>query len=50
MIDENKIVFFEKHCPKCKHEAVEENEDPCWDCLSNPVNVNGLPTKFEERD
>ena len=27
--DEQKIVDFEKYCPKCEHYSKSESEDPC---------------------
>lgn len=48
---ENKLVEYERFCTKCKHEAVDANEEPCEECLSNPVNLHShKPVKFEERD
>lgn len=48
--DEQKIVYFEEYCPKCEHYKKSESEDPCWECLDNPVNVwSHKPIKFEER-
>lgn len=47
--EQNKIVFFEQYCPRCKYEDREENEDPCWDCLDCPINQDThRPVKFEE--
>lgn len=44
-----KIVEFGKYCHKCKYSDLDESEDPCWDCLDEPVNVNShKPVKFEE--
>lgn len=50
MTDKEKIVFFDKYCTSCKHEAVEENEEPCSECLYSPVNTDThKPVKWEER-
>lgn len=47
----NKIVFYKKHCPTCKHEAVEETEEPCNSCLDCPVREDThKPEKWEERE
>ena len=44
------IVQFEEYCPKCKHFTKLETEDPCWTCLTNPVNEDSVrPTEFKER-
>lgn len=45
------IVEMEKWCKKCKYFEKEENEDPCFDCLSDPVNyATRKPTKYEEAE
>lgn len=33
-----KIVEFEKYCKTCRYSGKKEYEDPCNDCLDNPVN------------
>lgn len=33
-----KEVYFGDYCKTCKHEKVSEQDDPCYDCLNNPVN------------
>lgn len=44
-----KFVEFDKYCPKCKHKEKAEVEDPCWDCLTYPVNDGSIkPLYFEE--
>lgn len=49
--DEQKIVNFEKYCPKCKYYLVSENVDPCWTCLENPTNIwSHKPVKFKEKE
>ena len=49
MIDQTKIVNYGSYCNRCKHNALPGTEEPCTDCLSEPVNVNShKPTKFEE--
>lgn len=45
-----KIVEFEKWCNKCKYEDISELDDPCFDCISEPVNEDSRkPVKFEEK-
>lgn len=49
MENHEKIVEFEKYCPKCKNYELAESEDPCFDCLAEPVNVDShKPVRFEE--
>ena len=50
-MEENmKIVKFE-NCKKCKHFEKDEYEDPCYECLLNPVNyASEKPVYFEERE
>ncbi len=45
-----KEVFFDEYCPKCEFSEYAENQDPCWDCLANPVNENShKPTEYKEK-
>lgn len=44
-----KEVFFFKWCYKCEHDKTPENEDPCWDCLNEPMNIEShKPVHFKE--
>lgn len=44
-----KEVYFGEWCSKCKHYKKREDEDPCYDCLDEPVNVHShKPVYFEE--
>ena len=46
-----KFVNFRIYCPKCKHYEVAQDEEPCNECLTNPVNVNSIkPVKYEEKE
>lgn len=51
MNGETKFVEFEKYCKTCKYSELSESEEPCWDCLENPVNVHShKPINWEEAD
>lgn len=42
-------VNFKEWCPKCEHFKLEEREDPCHDCLNEPVNDDSRkPVMFKE--
>lgn len=46
-----KIVSFRYWCPLCKYATVPETEDPCNECMHDPVNLNSTkPVKFERKD
>lgn len=46
-----KEVYYSQYCKNCKHEKLEEYEDPCHDCLNEPVNVySHKPVNFEEKE
>ena len=48
--DGYKMVYYHEYCSKCKHEKVKDEDDPCAECLEEPVNVNShKPVKFEEK-
>lgn len=50
MEDLYKEVYFGEYCNKCKHEKLGEEEDPCRECLEEPVNLySHKPVKFEEK-
>jgi len=42
-------VNFYEWCPKCEHFKLAEHEDPCHDCLNQPVNDDSRkPVEFKE--
>ena len=42
-------VRFDIWCEKCKYKDKKENEDPCWDCLTETVNQDSRkPVYFKE--
>lgn len=44
-----KEVYFSLYCRTCKHVDMSEDEEPCFDCLSEPVNqYSHKPVKYEE--
>lgn len=44
------IVRYDLWCKKCIHFPADEQEDPCDECLSCPLNVNSRkPVRFEEK-
>lgn len=45
-----KIINFNEYCKTCKHCDVVEFEDPCNDCLDNPVNTNSKKPIHYEMD
>lgn len=48
--DEMKEVYFDQYCRQCKHVDCGETEDPCYECLDEPVNYcSHKPVYFEER-
>lgn len=46
-----KIVEFVEYCNKCKFENLTEEDEPCDECLSNPVNEDShKPIDFVEKE
>lgn len=42
-----KEVYFDKYCDSCEYKENEEKENPCNECLNEPVNANShKPTKY----
>ena len=45
-----KEVYFDLYCKTCKHETLDEKDDPCNDCLDNSVNLySHKPVRWEEK-
>lgn len=50
MEDCYKEVHFDQYCKKCKHVKVDEEKEPCFECLSEAVNLySHKPVRFEEK-
>ena len=44
-------VYFHEYCEKCKHWEVPDYEEPCNECLENPMALHThKPVKFEEKE
>lgn len=49
--DGYKEVYFDAYCKECKHGMLAMHEEPCNECLDNPVNLHThRPVKFEEKE
>lgn len=49
MLYDYKEVYFNEYCETCKYKDLEESEEPCNECLTNPVNEHShKPVKYEE--
>lgn len=47
----DKEVYFAEYCPLCKYHALDEHDEPCTDCLDEPVNYDShRPVKFEQKE
>ena len=50
MNDGYKEVYFNEYCKTCKYATKAEDDDPCFDCLNEPVNVySHKPVNYEEK-
>ena len=46
-----KEVYFNKYCNTCVNKDTKEIEDPCYDCLNEPGNVDShKPVHWEEKE
>lgn len=44
-----KEVYYDQYCSRCVHQELEEDDEPCRDCLDEPVNVySHKPIYWEE--
>lgn len=50
-MDENyKEVDFYGYCATCEHKELKEEDEPCAECLANPVRYASVkPIKWTER-
>lgn len=50
MDKEYKEVYFHEHCKTCDHRDLNENKDPCEECLDNPTNYQShKPVNWKEQ-
>ena len=50
MEESYKEVYFDQYCKTCEHEKLKEIDDPCDECLNNPVNLySHKPVKFKSK-
>lgn len=50
MEDLYKAAYFDKYCQTCKFFDLKQTDDPCDECLSEPVNLySHKPVKWEEK-
>ncbi len=46
-----KEVYFYQYCKTCKNREIRNHEEPCDECLDNPINLNShKPVKYEEKE
>lgn len=51
MEDRYKEVYFGQYCKTCQYEKFAEDEDPCHDCLNEPVNEHShKPVNWKEKE
>lgn len=48
MEDTYKEVYFGEYCKSCKHANKAETDDPCHDCLNEPVNLHSHKPVYYE--
>ena len=34
-----KEVYFDQYCKDCAHKALKDTDEPCNECLDNPINL-----------
>lgn len=51
MEDGYKEVYFSQYCGICKFMKRGEDDEPCCECLNNPVNLNShKPVKWQVKE
>lgn len=49
--DSYKFVEFDKYCPICRYEKLKEDDDPCYECLANTINLYSCkPVNYIEKE
>lgn len=45
-----KEVYYQLYCAECKFQNVKDNDEPCCECLDEPINLHShKPVKFKEK-
>lgn len=45
-----KEVYFNEYCKTCEFKKNKETEEPCCECLSEPINLDShKPVRYEEK-
>lgn len=48
--DGMKEVYFDQYCKTCKHSDLREDQEPCSECLNEPVcQYSHKPVQYEEK-
>ena len=51
MEDAYKEVYFNKYCETCKFKDTKEEDEPCDECLTYPVNTHShKPINYEKKE
>ena len=46
-----KEVYFDQYCKTCEYKNLKESEEPCDECLSNPINeYSHKPINYKEKE
>ena len=46
-----KEVYFDQYCKTCKYEHLDEQDDPCHECLGTPENLySHKPVNWKEKE
>ena len=45
-----KEVYFDEYCQTCEYKDIKESEDPCDECLDEPVNqYSHKPVRYKAK-
>ena len=46
-----KEVYFHEYCKTCKYKDLSEKDEPCAECISEPVNLDThRPVRYEKKE
>lgn len=49
MVNEEKIVRYDRYCKTCEHWNLKQEEEPCNTCLENPTNTYSRKPKYYKK-
>ena len=50
-MDDYKEVYFDEYCGTCEYRDMKDTDEPCNECLENPMNLHShKPVKYKRQE